>query len=630
VRCTDQLLLTAHAHHKRVAAEREARISAEIPRYVWALEASVRAEQEAREKARREAREEALTDEERKLQELASRALARRSLLHFVERKIPSYVSGWVHEDIARRIERFVEQVERGESPRLMLFVPPRHGKSELASESGPEWILGHHPEWTVMLTSYSEELPKRFSRAIREYVQSQEYREVFPRGPRVSEIDASVTAWATEQGGMVRAAGVGGGILGMGAHVLIVDDPVKDQEAADSPAVLDGIYDWLTSTAYSRLAPGGGIILIQQRWSDSDPAGRLEERMLTEEREIFELREEAAELATYGDPESTAESANLQAQADELDASIDRWDIVRYPALATGDEYLTASGDITPISDGAPIPEGCRLLRRKGEALHPQRYSRLYLLKLKRANPRRFSAMYQQRPVDDEGIYFQRSNFIRVRPEQIPPLKNLQVVCAWDLAIGIKQQNDYTVGVAGGQDAAGNIWFLQRIRGRWNDLEVVAGMVIDMHVRNQAVLTGVERTQLEMALSPILHRKMRERAQYIPMAEGKEALKPITDKAVRARPFQALAKAGKVRVPMGEDWDDFIGWLVKFGSTKVDDDVDAAAWLGQMVERMEPPPSPNAEIEQREREAAGAFVSWWDEVLEEQMGSTEGGFMGA
>ena len=108
----------------------------------------------------REARRAELDTAKRLEQELASRELARRSLLHYIERNLPSYKAGWVHEDICRRLERFMFQVEAGQSPRLMLWVPPRHGKSEIASVNFPSWVLGKHPEWEFISTSYSADLP--------------------------------------------------------------------------------------------------------------------------------------------------------------------------------------------------------------------------------------------------------------------------------------------------------------------------------------------------------------------------------------------------------------------------------------------------------------------------------------
>lgn len=490
----------------------------------------------------------------------------------------------------------------------------PTHN-SELASDSGPAWILGHHPDWTIMITSYSDELPTEWSRSIRDQLKSPEFQELFPDGAEVSKYDAAAKAWSTTQGGNLRAAGAGGSILGFGAHIAVVDDPVKGPEDADNPATMKKQWDWATSTLYSRLATGGGILLIMQRWSDDDLIGRFTARQEQEEKEVIELRKAAADLRAKNivSPEDERDAQRYEEEADELEESMDRWEVVRYPALATGDEYLTPDGRIvsTEILGGEEPQSDWRLLRKKGEALHPERYSRSYYLKLKRNNPRRFAAMYQQSPVIDDGDYFSRSDFSnRYRSIERPELRFLNVFCTWDLAIGTQEANDFTVGLAGGFDHTGRLWLLDRKRGRWGDLELVADLVIDMHLRWQAVQTGIERTHLEMALSPVIKRHLRERNAVISLAEGKEALKPISDKRIRARQFQALAKAGLVMIPEGEDWDDYIDWLVKFGSTKTDDDVDASAWLAILANRYELPSDPYERTEDEK--------SWYEKLIED------------
>jgi predicted phage terminase large subunit-like protein len=446
------------------------------------------------------------------------------------------------------------------------------------------------------MITSYSDELPTDWSRSIRDQLKTEEYRTLFPNGAHVSKYDSSAKAWSTEEGGGVRAAGAGGSILGFGAHVAVVDDPVKGPEEADNPQVLKKLYDWATSTLYSRLAPGGGILIIQQRWSEEDLVGRFISAQEAEEAQVKELRLAAQKLRERENPrrDELEEADKYDEEATELEESMDRWEVITYPALATGDEYLRPDGAIVSLTaDETPAGEW-RLLRRKGDALHPERYGRSYYLKLKRNNPRRFAAMYQQSPIVDDGDYFSRSDFqTRYKVVERPELRFMNVFCAWDLAIGTLQSNDHTVGLTGGVDHEGRIWLLQRQRGRWGDLEQVADMVIDTHLRWGALQTGIERTHLEMALAPIIKRKLRERGTAISLAQGKEALKPISDKRIRARQFQALAKAGMVMVPEGGDWDEYIDWLVKFGATKVDDDVDASAWLAILSERFEPPKDP-------------------------------------
>ncbi len=180
-----------------------------------------------------------------------------------------------------------------------MLFMPPRHGKSTLASIAFPAWHLGRNPEHEFISCSYSGSLAMSFSRKVRQVLREPSYKKVF-EDTRLDKDSQSVESWQTTQGGGYVAAGVGGGITGKGAHILLIDDPVKNREDAESENNREATWDWYTSTAYTRLAPGGGILVILTRWHDDDLAGRL----LT---------------------------------ASENGA--DDWEVVKYPALAEEDE---------------------------------------------------------------------------------------------------------------------------------------------------------------------------------------------------------------------------------------------------------------------------------------------------
>lgn len=235
--------------------------------------------------------------------EVASRILARRNLVHFIQRMKPTYEAGWVHRDIGARLERFSMAVRERKSPRLMILMPPRHGKSELASVRFPAWHLGHCPDHEIINCGYNMDLPMRFSRWVREIVRDKAYTALFENAI-IDQESQSAEAWNVTAGGGFTAAGVGGGITGKGAHILIVDDPIKNQEEADSITTRDTLWDWYWSTAYTRLAPGGGVLVIQTWWNDDDLAGRLQSRMKS------------------------------------ADGKADQFDVVKYPALAEQYEY--------------------------------------------------------------------------------------------------------------------------------------------------------------------------------------------------------------------------------------------------------------------------------------------------
>jgi predicted phage terminase large subunit-like protein len=202
-------------------------------------------------------------------QELAQRELCRRRLLPFIQRFRPKYNAGWVHADICRRLERFVRQVEAGEEPRLLLMCPPRSGKSEIGSRHLAPWVLGQHPEWEIIAASHTSSLSMSFSRYVRDLMRNPAYSAVFPDAV-LDPSSQSTENWNLTKGGGYLAAGVGTGITGRGAHVLLLDDLVKDIEAADSITIRDNTWEWYLSTAYTRLAPGGGVIGIMCMTGDT------------------------------------------------------------------------------------------------------------------------------------------------------------------------------------------------------------------------------------------------------------------------------------------------------------------------------------------------------------------------
>jgi predicted phage terminase large subunit-like protein len=183
-------------------------------------------------------------------------------------------VSAAHHQLIARRLEA----VERGEIDRLMIFMPPRHGKSELASKRFPAWCLGRDPSRQIIAASYNSDLASDFGRNVRNIVASPEFGEVFP-GVALAADSQAANRMNTNKGGAYVAAGVGTAITGRGADIALIDDPFKDREEADSERRREAVWDWYRSTFYTRLMPGAAICLIQTRWHADDLAGRLLEQ---------------------------------------------------------------------------------------------------------------------------------------------------------------------------------------------------------------------------------------------------------------------------------------------------------------------------------------------------------------
>ena len=452
-------------------------------------------------------------------EELALRFLTRKRILPFVERFNPDYSAGWVHKDICKRLEQFSYDVVNKKSPRLMLFMPPRHGKSTLASVAFPAWHLGRNPAHEFIGCSYSGALAMGFSRKVRQLLREPSYKTAFPT--RLDPDSQSAEAWLTTGGGGYVSAGVGGGITGKGAHVLLIDDPVKNREDAESQHNRDSSWDWYTSTAYTRLAPGGGILVILTRWHDDDLAGRL--------------------------LKATTEGG-------------DEWEVVRYPAVAESDEKF----------------------RNEGDPLHEERYNLEALDRIRKAvGPRDWSALYQQNPVSDDGDYFTREMIQYFEPDDIDE-DRMRYYCAWDLAIGQKDRNDYSVGIVVGVDEYDRLFLMDVVRGRFDGFELVE-RILDLYELWRPSIVGIEKGHIEMALGPFLEKRIRERGLY--EAYIKDLKTGRRDKEARARAIQGRMQQGMVFLPKNEVFTGpLVAELLRFPNGVHDDQVDALAWVGLMM----------------------------------------------
>lgn len=513
--------------------------------------------------------------------ELARRTLARRRLLYFTRQTQPNYLAGWVHDDICRRLERFSEDVINKRSPRLMLLIPPRHGKSTLASVSFPAWHLGRHPTHEIVNASYNLDLPMKFSRQVRDLFRSPLYTALFPEAV-LSPESQSVESWLTTRGGGFTAVGVGGGLTGKGAHVMIVDDPIKNMEEADSMLIRDQLWDWYQSVAYTRLSPGGGVLVIETWWHDDDLAGRLQRRMVE--------------------------------QVEDADV----FDVVKYPALAEQYEYRDPSSlVITRTQEPLADPADLELLRSPGDALHTDRYDEAAMRKYK-ANlaDRIWSALYQQNPVPDSGQYFTRDSIVW-EPVRAEPA-GCNVYSAWDFAIGLKQMNDWTVGATLVQDEHDTLHVVDVNRFRGDSFAIVEAMLDTAAAwmgKGSAYIVGVEDGQIWKSIRPLLQKRMHERRLYPPI----EVMKPLTDKVARARPLQGRMQQRKVAFFDGADWKRTTEHeLLRFPSGQFDDVVDALSWAARLASR----PAPRSRTPKPKK-----LESWKDKL---RLGARGGSHMAA
>ena len=318
------------------------------------------------------------------------------SLLEYVKHTTPNWQPA---PHLLRAIE-VLEAVERGELKRVMLFYPPRHGKSVLCSQRFPSWFMGRNPKSEFIHSSYGGELAASFGRRLRNLMlRGGPHQEVFPNS-ELSGDSKSVNLWHTSEDGVYCAAGVSGPITGRGADCIVIDDPVKNREEADSEIMRARTWDWYTNDLYTRLHPGASIIVIMTRWHEDDLAGRL-----------------------------------LEAQAN----GGDQWHVLHQPAI-TGEVDSENPDD--------------------GDALWPERYPTPVLKGIRQnVGARAWQALYQGDPSPEKGLYFHRDWFMRApRPE----LGELRCYGLSDLARS-QSQGDWTVHLMMGIDRDGRPWILDR-----------------------------------------------------------------------------------------------------------------------------------------------------------------------
>jgi predicted phage terminase large subunit-like protein len=312
-------------------------------------------------------------------------------------------------------------------------------------------------------------------------------------------------------------------------------------------------------------------------RWNDDDLSGRLLEAMRTVE-------------------------------------DADQWELVNYPALAEQHEYINEiTYEIT--YEGIPVPDPpqhLQLFRSPGEALHPERFSEQALRKIRsNLQPRIWSALYQQNPVPDEGLYFQKDWF--KQHDSFPSYPDCRVITAWDFAIGEKQHNDWTVGVTLMHDHRDNLYLLDVCRFRGDTFVILTEMlrVMRQFCPSTALIppldyvVGVEDGQIWRTLAPLLESELaRERLPIV-----LHPIPALTDKMARARALQAHLQRGKFVIPPATAYDfvtPFVSELLRFPGGKHDDQVDAAAHAARVALTLQPP---------AENRRAPVIKSWRDRL---------------
>lgn len=449
---------------------------------------------------------------------LLLRRQARAGLLAFTQYTHPRYRVDPFHE----RLCAALEAVERGEIDRLMVNMPPRHGKSELVSRRFPAWFMGRNPHKTIISASYNSDLATDFGRDVKNIVATKEFSRVFSDPAVTLAADSrAANRWNTNWGGSYVAAGVNTAVTGRGAHILNIDDPYKDRTAADSALERKKVIEWYEAVAYTRLAPedeGSAIMVTQTRWRDDDLSGELIARM-----------------------------------AKARDEHVDRWHILSLPAL------------IDPQT-GEAVDEDDPEAVARAEPLS-QRYPKRTLMRIRsNITPREWSSLYQQKPKPSEGAFFRRSwfNVVGAAPAQGTRVR------AWDLAGS--EDGDWTVGVLMSKSLDGRYYIEKVERFRGSPLEVRKRLTNTATQDGRLVRIRIPQDPGQAGKGQAID-MVAMLSGYIVKAERVDG-----DKETRASAFSSQAEAGNVFLVKG-DWNEvFLDELEGFPLGKHDDQVDAAA----------------------------------------------------
>lgn len=445
---------------------------------------------------------------------------ARENFLSFIKYTKPDYRVGWHNELICKYLDKFVS----GEIKNLMIFCPPRHGKSEAVSRRLPAYLLGKKPDSQIISCSYSSDLASMFNRDTQRVIDSPEYVKLFP-GTKLnsSNVRSNGQGQAVRNSdqfeivgrrGFYKSAGVGGGITGMGANFAILDDILRNMQDANSPTIRQNIWEWYCSVLFTRLMGERQILITLTRWHEDDLAGRL-------------LRQ------AKDDPRAV------------------QWEVLSLPA-----KY--------EIENAHPDDP-----RKEGEALWSPDFGDEVLNKIKSSvGSRVWTSLYQQRPAPDEGNIV-KTEWWKFWTEETLPTEWDEVVQSWDLTFKDKEQSDFVAGQVWARSGADK-FLLYRVKKRMGFNEQVLEIIRTKQMFPNTTAIYVEDAATASAVKDVLQSKI-PGIVLVP-TEGNSKL----NRAIAVSP---QIEAGNVYLPSpstNPSISDYIEEWANFPNGVNDDEVDA------------------------------------------------------
>jgi predicted phage terminase large subunit-like protein len=416
---------------------------------------------------------------------------AQSRLLNFCQLLNPKYEAVWFHELLANKLEDVLFCVHKKQKARLILTLPPRHGKSQLSSIYFPAWALGKYPEIKFIFATYGADLAEKMGLSTRDVISSEGYQAIFPGVELRPDVKAKAK-WMTNKQGSYTAVGAGGAITGQGGDIIICDDLIKSRDEAESATMQDFVWEYYRSTLYSRLEGYGGIIMIMQRWNQKDIVARL-------------LEEDARKKLANEPTED--------------------WEVINFPAIAEDDEFI----------DGV-------MVRKAGEPLWPSKFPLPVLENIRStAGIYNFVSQYQQDPIATESQEFKEYMFKYFNEEDLK-MKYLRYYTLIDPAISQKKSADNTVVLTIAKEVNGPNWY--RIREDANKMTPSQTIeLIFLHQSQYKSEVSLETVAYQLALKFAILEEQKKREKYFTVNE----VKTSTNKEVRIRGLLPLYESGVI-----------------------------------------------------------------------------------
>lgn len=439
-----------------------------------------------------------------------------------------------------RLLCQIIERVERGELKRVAVSIGPQLGKSEVLTRRGPAWIVGRKPSRNLIVGSYNQDFVSEFGNDVGNILASPVYRQIFPD---VALQKDAVDYKVTTRGGKMSFVGVGGSGTGKPADFFLVDDPIRNDDDAQSEIYRERLWSWFNKVALTRCHKGSGIVVVHTRWHEDDLIGRL------------------------CDPDHPERHKKYKGIAD-------RWLYINIPAVIDDPKLAKALGLTLepPTSPFVISMFGAKPMA----ALWEGRKDLEFLAEARLSDPRGFDALYMGKPAPDDGAYFTADMIVEYDSHELP--RNLRTYGASDHAVTEKQVNDPNVIGCVGIDEHDDIWVLPDLV--WEHMEtdrVVEEMLASMR-RNSPLLWWMESELISKSFGPFLRKRMIEEGVYVMI----DPVVPSRDKRARARAIQGRMAMRKVRFPRFAPWwpqarsqllkfpfathDDFVDWLAHIG----------------------------------------------------------------